>query len=177
MKKVKKDFVKEYKKKKIIWNLGIIALSLVLALWINFFVIDWTDIWKNLKASILDVDNQESKADFYIESSWNILTIKNSKQMQNPVSISLSLTYNPEILEIDTITTIQWELVNLWEKNTWSDTIIINTTWNDINANSTIIEIQTTKKEQTSTQLNMLNANFQDSSWNQYNLSTSGITF
>lgn len=173
-----KDFVKEYKQKRLIWNIWAITISLVLALWINFFILDWTDLWKNLKASILDVNIEENKADFYLENNWNSIIVKNSKTMQTPTSVSLSLVYNPEILEINEITTNLWDITILWEKNTWNETIILDLDWiTDIIANTSILQVNTIKKEETSTQINMVNANFIDSTKNQYNLTTSGITF
>jgi hypothetical protein len=173
-----KDFVKEYKHKKLIWNIWVITISLILALWINFFILDWTSLWKNLKASILDVNTEENKADFYLENNWNSIIVKNSKTMQVPVSISLSLAYNPEVLEINEIGTSLWNITILWEKDTWNETILLNLNWTtDIIANTSILQVDTTKKEETSTQINMLNANFKDMAGEQYNLTTSGITF
>jgi hypothetical protein len=173
-----KDFVKEYKQKRLIWNIWIITISLILALWINFFILDWTNLWNSLKASIFDVNIEENKADFYLESNWNSITVKNSKTMQTPTSVSLSLVYNPEILEISEISSSLWDITILWEKNTWNETILLNLNWaTDITANTSILQVDTIKKEEVSTQINMVNANFTDSTENQYNLTTSGITF
>jgi hypothetical protein len=172
------DFVKEYKQKRLVSNLWIVGISLVLALWINFFLLDETEIWQNLKASILDVNTTESKADFYLENAWNSIIVKNSNTLQGPTSVWLTLSYNPEVLEIGEITADFWWISILWEKNTWTDTILLTMNWTrDIYENEVIFKIDFTKKEQVSTQLNMVNANFTDINENQYNLSTSGITF
>jgi hypothetical protein len=172
------DFVKEYKQKKFISNLWILGISLILALWINFFLLDKTEIWQNLKASILDVNVTENKADFYLENTWNSIIIKSSKILQSPTSIWVSLVYNPEILEIGEIITDLGEISLLWEKNTWTETIALTMNWTkDIYENEKVFEINFTKKEQSSTELNIADANFIDVKEEQYHLSTSGITF
>ena len=55
-----KDFIKKYHNKKIIWNLWIVVASLVMAIGINFFVIDWSELWNNLKASVINSQNIEN---------------------------------------------------------------------------------------------------------------------
>ena len=98
-----KDFLKKYHNKKTIPNIGIVLTSLVLAFWINFLLIDWTEIWNNLKTSVLDIETTEAKSDLYIENWVNTLIIKNSKDMQQLKNISLWLTYNPSEVEIISI--------------------------------------------------------------------------
>lgn len=173
-----KDYIKKYSKERKLWNVAIVVISLVLAFWINFFVLDSTDFWKNLKASILDINNVWDFADLYIEeSSFNTLYIKPSKLMQIPTVVSVGLTYNPEALEITEIWTNIWSASLLWERWVWNDTIIINLNWmHDVWPDDILLEIAFTKKE-TTTQLNMINANFTDANWDSYMLSTQGITF
>lgn len=172
-----KDFLKKYHNKKIIWNAWIILASLVLAFWINTFIIDWTNIWDSLKSSIIDSKTNTIKADLYIENIENKILIKNWKDIQNIDTISLSIIYNPNNLDIKNIKSSYWEAITLWEKNTWSDTIIINI-WNkNIVKNNTILELITNKKENKSEQLNLINVNFKDINWDKYDLSTSWITF
>jgi hypothetical protein len=178
MKKEKKDFIKEYKQRKLIWNLWILALSLVLALWINFYLLDSTETWRNLKASILDINPAEDRADLYLENTWNQLVMKTPNIFQNPTSLSISLIYNPLVLEIQSITSSFWEVAILWEQNVWSDTILLTMNWTrDIYAWDVIFEVNYNKKEQSSTQLNIVNANFEDIGNDRYELSTEGITF
>lgn len=172
-----KDFIKKYHNKKLIWNAWIILTSLVLALWINFFLIDSTSMWKTLKTSVLDSWVTETKADLYIENNENNIIVKNSKQIVSPKTLSLSLTYNPLELEIKNISSKLWEITILWEKNSGFETVLLNTQNSDIKSNENIIEIEINRLLEKSTGLNMINANFKDSTWEQYNLSTSGITF
>ena len=119
-----KDFLQKYHNKKTISNIGIVLTSLVLAFWINFLLIDWTEIWNNLKTSVLDIETIETKSDLYIENWVNTLIIKNSKDMQQLKNISLWLTYNPSEVEIISIKSKLWEVISLWEKNTWFDTVL-----------------------------------------------------
>ena len=171
-----RDFMKKYQKRKIIWNAWIVLASLVLAFWINIFIIDWTDIWDWLKASVLESET-ENKADLFIENNNGEIVIKNSKEIIWVESLSLSLGYDSENLEITWISSKLWEVVELWENNTWMDTLIIQINWSDIKKNSEVLNIDASKIEDSSEQINLINVNFKDSSSEQYNLSTSWITF
>ena len=145
--------------------------------WINLFLIDSTYMWKELKTSVLDTKIAEVKADLFLEKSENKIIVKNSKDILNTKNISLSITYNPEDLEIVNINSKLWEVSVLWEKNSWFETILLSMEANDIKSSDNLIEIETSVKQVKSTQLNMINANFKDANWEQYDLSTSWLTF
>lgn len=172
-----KDFLQKYQKQNTISNLGIIITSLVLAIWINIFLVDGTNIWNKLKTSVLDSNQSEIKADLYIEKKDDKILIKNSKDILEAKNLSFSITYNPNLLEIKEVKSDLWENMLLWEKNTWFETYLISIPWNDIWKNSNIAEVIISKKYDESTQLNMINANFSDNSGEKYNLSTSWLTF
>lgn len=172
-----KDFLQKYQKQNTISNLGIIITSLVLAIWINIFLVDGTNIWNKLKTSVLDSNQSEIKADLYIEKKDDKILIKNSKDILEAKNLSFSITYNPNLLEIKEVISDLWENMLLWEKNTWFETYLISIPWNDIWKNSNIAEVIISKKYDESTQLNMINANFSDNSGEKYNLSTSWLTF
>lgn len=171
-----KDFMKTYKKKKIAWNVWIVLTSLVLAFWINLFALDWTNIWASLKASVIDT-KVENKADLYLEVNDEKVTVINSKKIEAADSISLSVNYNPENVVIIWFDSNYWEVTNIWSQNEWMNTIIIQTDWKDIEKWSDLLDIVLTKTVITSEQLNLINVNFKDNSGEQYNLSTSWITF
>lgn len=172
------DFIEKYKKNKKMGTFAILWISLVLALGINFFVLDWTEIGKNLKASILDVNNVWNKADFFLEKKENSLIIRASKTMEKPISVSISFAYDPEILAINSFVSDFGDVAILWETGTWYDTIMISMDGTkDIVADSVVMEITTNRKENTSTQMNMIDANFIDIVWENYILTTSWITF
>lgn len=172
-----KDFLQKYHNKKTISNISIVLTSLVLAFWINFLLIDWTDVWNDLKTSVLDIETVETKSDLYMENLENSIVIKNSKDMEQLKNISLGFTYNPDEIEILNIKSNLWEVISLWEKNTWFDTIIINLEPKNIIKNEVLFEIETKKLVEKSSQINMINANFKDNNEEKYNLSTSWITF
>lgn len=172
-----KDFLQKYQKQNNMSNLAIIVTSLILAIWINIFLIDWTEIWSKLKTSVLDSSQNEIKSDLYIEKIDNKILIKNSKDILEAKNLSFSITYNPNLVEIKEVISDLWENMLLWEKNTWFETYLISIPWNDIWKNSNIAEVIISKKYDESTQLNMINANFSDNSGEKYNLSTSWLTF
>ncbi|MDD3145317.1 MAG: hypothetical protein PHV23_04370 [Candidatus Gracilibacteria bacterium] len=172
-----KDFLKKYHNKKVIGNIGIAVTSLVLAFGINLFLIDSTSMGKSLKTSVLDTKVSEVKSDLFLEKNENKIIVKNSKDILNTKNISLSITYNPEDLEIVNINSKLGEVSLLGEKNSGFETILLSMEANDIKSNDNLVEIETSVKEAKSTQLNMINANFKDANGDQYDLSTSGLTF
>lgn len=172
-----KDFLQKYQKQNNMSNLAIIVTSLILAIWINIFLVDGTNIWNKLKTSVLDSNQSEIKADLYIEKKDDKILIKNSKDILEAKNLSFSITYNPNLLEIKEVKSDLWENMLLWEKNTWFETYIVNISWKNVFKNNNIVEIIATKNNNESTQINMINANFNDNSGEKYNLSTSWLTF
>lgn len=177
-KTMKKDFMKKYNRQRIASNIWVVVTSLVLALWINFYLLDQTEIWQNLTASILNVNQNETRANLYLENNSSKILLKSSATLQQPVSLSVTLVYNPENLEINGVTTNFWDASFLWEMGTWFDTVllIMNGT-RDIYAGDTVLEIFYSKKVEGSVGLNMLNANFVDANEEQYSLTTQWVTF
>ncbi|NVP17350.1 hypothetical protein HUU51_01405 [Candidatus Gracilibacteria bacterium] len=172
-----KDFLQKYQKQNTISNLGIIITSLVLAIGINIFLVDGTNIGNKLKTSVLDSNQSEIKADLYIEKKDDKILIKNSKDILEAKNLSFSITYNPNLLEIKEVKSDLGENMLLGEKNTGFETYIVNISGKNVFKNNNIVEIIATKNNNESTQINMINANFNDNSGEKYNLSTSGLTF
>jgi len=171
------DFLKKYKKQKILTNITIVIASLIIALGINFFVIDNSSMGNQFKANVLEVNNNEKKSDLYLENnSWKII-LKNSKKLNKVTSISFSIIYNPENVKIKNISCIWDNIVEIWNEK-WIKAIIVNFSKNkNIENNSEICKIQTIKNNNNSEQLNLINSNFTDNTWETYLLTTSGITF
>lgn len=170
------DIIKKYKKHRQITNLGIVLTSLVVAIGVNFLLIDWTVTGQNLKASILNANNVEINSDVYFDIENNNIVLKTSKIISDIKNLSLSITYNPENVELLGLNSNN----NISEisNEEWIRSIIINFDWNsDISPNQNILEIKTNKKTQKSENLNIINANFTDNTWENYLLSTSWITF
>lgn len=172
-----KDILKKYKNSILISNTWIIVTSLIVALWINFFIIDWTSLWTNLKTSILNANSVENKADIYLENTENKMILKANKDMKAIKNISLSITSNPENVIIKNILNTENQIVNIWNED-WINSVILNfNNSKNINSWETILEFDTEKKTQKSENINIINANFTDETWEMYNLSTSWITF
>lgn len=170
------DIINKYKKHKIVNNVNIILASLVIAFWINFMIYD-TNIWESLKTSVLNSEINEAKSDISITKQWEFLFLVTNKQTNNVKNLSLSLTYNPENIEISEIKSDLWDVVNL-SNTPWISSIILSSD-KELNLNpwDKIIKISATKKEEKSENLNIINANFKDSNDEIFLLSTSWITF
>ena len=172
-----KDFIKKYQNHKMFTNINIVLASLILAIWVNFLLIDWTNISQNLKASVLNSQVWNELADIYLKNiNWEIFLISN-KNINNINSLSLSITYNPENTTVSEISSDFGEVLNLWN-TPWMNSIILNAkSWKNIISWDKILKMSISKKNQNSENINILNANFSDTKKEQYLLSTSWITF
>lgn len=173
-----KDFLAKYKNRKIIWNIYIALASLGMAFIINILFIDWTNFEKNLRTSILDSwVVTEAKADIFLWIDWEKVILKNSKEMQNVENISFSIVYDNSNLEISEIKSSLWEVKILWEKWSWIETVLINPNGKNIEKNKNLVELIFSKKEpESSTQINLFNSNFTDSSGTIFSLTTSWLS-
>jgi len=173
-----KDIIKKYKKHILISNIWIIAASLVMAVWVNFFIIDGTDIWQNLKANVLNPIETTQKADIFIEKKWNEFVLKNWKIMNSVVSFSFSFVYNWDNVGISNISSKYWKIINLQNENGINSIILNFDSPTDITQNSDITKFTLIKNNNEKTEnLNIINANFKDKENESYLLSTSWITF
>ena len=172
------DIFKKYKKHKKISNISIVTISLVVAIWVNFFVLNQTDFSKNLKTSVIESNQKKNLSDLYLENNnWKIL-LKTSKQLNNIKNLSLSFVYNPENIELENLKAIWNSEVENISNTDWISTIFINFQDKKTIKNwENILEINPIKKEQKSEQINLINSNFTDNSWENFLLTTSWITF
>lgn len=172
-----KDIIKKYQNHKLFTNINIILASLVLAFWINFILIDWTDIWEYLKVSILNTQIIENKSDLYIEKQGNDFFVVSNKTINQVSNLSLSLAYNPENITIWDVSSSFWDVINL-SNTDWISSIIFTADENtNINPWDKLIKLNIVKKEEKTENINILNANFKDINDQQFLLSTSWITF
>ncbi len=173
-----KDIFKKYKKANIIKNTWIVVASLVIALSINFFVFD-SNLWNKIKADVLWVQNETWKSDIYLELNNNLINLKTDKNIKSLKSLTISIVYNPENVKIEDVNSdISWVSIKDISEEDWLDMIMLslkNPT--DINQNSNILSIKTSKKEEKTEWINIINANFTDESGEIYELSTSWIKF
>ncbi|MBF0913602.1 hypothetical protein HXK64_01380 [Candidatus Gracilibacteria bacterium] len=173
-----KDFLAKYKNRKIIGNIYIALASLGMAFIINILFIDGTNFEKNLRTSILDSGVvTEAKADIFLGIDGEKVILKNSKEMQNVENISFSIVYDNSNLEISEIKSSLGEVKILGEKGSGIETILINPNGKNIEKNKNLVELIFSKKEpESSTQINLFNSNFTDSSGTIFSLTTSGLS-
>ena len=186
--KLKKQFkteevkiFKQFKKQKIFNQISFVFGALILGFWINSFLLNW-DISNNLKTNLLEnnISTIEEKSDLYIQKTeWensNLMKLISSKNIDKVKSISFSFTYNPEEVEIqDIFPNINTTRI---EKEKWITTFIINyEKIKNIKKSDEIINFYISKKEWKTANLNLINANFTDSSDTKYDLTTSWIFF
>ena len=96
--------------------------------------------------------------------------------MQDVKDISFSLTYNPEELEITSLSSENGTITDLSNEDGIKSVIINFAESIDLNSGDNIVNINASKKSE-STHINILNANFTDSADENYLLSTSGLTY
>jgi len=177
------DVIKKYNSTKKIKNIFILITSLSLALWLNLFFSN-TDMWNYIKSSVLDTWNLNKDIwELYLENNtlwWNnIINVLNSKQLNNVQTLSFSIMYNPENIEIkDEIINIKnADFVKLWKLNNWFYSLIINFEENTtINKGENIFSFIINKKTSEQENINLINANFEDTEI-KYSLTTSWIEF
>ena len=177
---------KQFRKQKIFNQLFFVFWALVMAFWINSFVLNW-DFWDNLKTNILEKNNTiknsntiEVKSDIYIEKENDITKIKVWKKIDNVTSLSFALVYNPEAVEIqDIISNIKEVKLLKLQNEKGTTTLILNFDKPQIiEAWKNLLDLYISKKVLKTTQhINIINSNFTDSTNSKYELTTSWITF
>jgi len=172
-----KNILKKYHKHKLITNLNIILLSLMLAFWINFLIFDWSNLSKNLKASIIDSNINNIKSDISIEKYNDKLYLISNKSINNLSDLSLTLIYNPKNTIIKDVSSNIWNIVNLSNTPWISSLILTSDKPSIIEIWDKIVEISIFKQNNTPENLNIVNANFKDINNEHFLLSTSWITF
>jgi len=171
------NFFSKYKKKKAIRTYWIITMSLILALWINFLVLD-SSIWQKLQISVINSWENNKTGDIYLSINNNVTNLIANKDMLWIKSFSLSIAYNPTNVIISEIKTIIWWNMINEENEEWFTTIILNlSTPVDVKKWGSIVSFINTKKEEKLENINLVNVNFTDSTWEVYLLSSSWLEF
>lgn len=172
-----KDIFKKYKKQKKISNLWVVVTSLVLAIGINFLIIDGSWFGNSMKANILEVKTQNQQSDIYAQLNNNFIEFYSNQNMNNVKNISMSLSYNPNNVGILLLENQNSEIIRLSDDKGIQSILINHSPEKNILSWEQIFSVETSKLKEVSEQLNIFNANFTDSSGENYLLSTSGITF
>lgn len=177
-----KDVVSKYKKKSRLNTVFIIWASLALAVVINATFSD-NNFARFMRTSIADSNNLTQKADVYSEvESWvdkTIIYVKNSKNLNQVTNISLSFSFDPEKTDLKTVFSyLKGSEVIKNENTPWFATVFINFKKPiNISKDKKILDIIVTKDEDTINDINLSNVNFKDTDWNNYELSSSWISF
>jgi hypothetical protein len=169
------DFLKKYKKKQTIWTLGVVAMSLVLAVWINIFVLSGSGLEQNLQASVLNYKGNTIKSDVYLDKQDNKLGLYSNTAIKQVKSLSVSLVYNAESLEISNFKSNLGTITPLSHTAGISTILVTFPKALDISNTSQILTADITKNNNQLEQVNMIQANFTDISWVVYDISTSWI--
>ena len=171
-----KDIFKKYKKQKKISNIWVVVTSLVLAIWVNFLLIDGSSFGNTMKANVLEVKTQNEMSDIYAQKNGNMIDFYSNKNMTHVKNIALSFSYNPNNVWI-LLDNQSTEIIKLSDEK-WIQSVIINYSQEkNISSWESLFSVETSKLNEVSEQLNIFNANFTDTSGENYLLSTSGITF
>ncbi|NDK09618.1 hypothetical protein GW846_02465 [Candidatus Gracilibacteria bacterium] len=174
-----KDIFQKYKRHSLITHLGIFSLSVFFALGINLLLqgnID-SDL---LKASTIGISNDtelvNSNADLFATFTDSSIVIQNTAAMQDVSEISFTVTYDPDILEIEIPNSSSPDITYTTIDNTPGlETIIINFKSSlDIESETEIFKVLYTKLNDKVAQVNLINTNFTDSVGEKYLLSSQG---
>ena len=171
------DFLKQYRKHKLPQNVAIITASLFLALWVNMQFTD-NNLWKYLKANLIESESQEQKSDVYLEVKGNKVLVKNGTPIQWLQQIQFSLMFNHEALDTSNVLknidnyTIRYNYLDYWILNIQ----LISKNPEDISIHSPLIELDFMKKTEMKEYVNILNANFSDTDWRTYHMTTTGTS-
>lgn len=178
---------KQFKKQKFFQQVSFVFAALVVGFWVNSFVLGW-DIWNSLKTNVLEAWRQatwsvEEKANLYLEKvEWldnNTMQLKAWQQMDNIDTLSFSIIYNPEVVQLlDIFSNINWMELSRIENEQGIATILLTFSeaatiqkWKDI------INFYLSKNEEITQHINIINSNFTDSTDTNYELTTSWLAF
>lgn len=171
------DIIKKYRKHNLMKNTGLVAVSLVMALWINFLVTD-SSLWQKLQISVINSWENNTIWDIYLEKIDNTMNLVASKDMLKVKSISLSIAYNSTSLIINDIkSNIDWNLIKQ-ENDKWLITLVLDPKSPlDIKKWDSIFTISASKTQEKIENVNIINANFTDISDQVYLLSSSWVEY
>lgn len=178
---------KQFKKQKFFQQVSFVFAALVVGFWVNSFVLGW-DIWNSLKTNVLEAWRQatwsiEEKANLYLEKvEWldnNTMQLKAWQQMDNIDTLSFSIIYNPEVVQLlDIFSNINWMELSRIENEQGIATILLTFSeaatiqkWKDV------INFYLSKNEEITQHINIINSNFTDSTDTNYELTTSWLAF
>lgn len=174
-----KDIIQKYRLQKISSNFSLIALSLALAISINFILSD-TKLGTNLKTNLQEANKTvNNSADLYmeLETKWSnrVVHIKSSKDISEVKNIWLSFFYESNSIKVKDIVSdiANTDVLKLVDTNGSKTISITSNSARNIKAWDSILTIFLEKTSNKLENLNLLNTNFTDIKNNTYYLSTS----
>ncbi len=176
-----KDIFNKYKSYKNTQNCFIIAMSLFLALWANI-LFQSSPTQQYLKANLLESSNNIKNSDIYIthnNNNNNSIEIKTNQELVSPTNIHFSILYDNSSLNTENINfDIDNYILNYDFIDNWILNIQLQWTWNrSIKAWENLVKIWITSDENLKSHINILNANFSDTSWKTYIMTSSWVSF
>ena len=169
------DIFKKYKKHKKFQNLAIITTSFFLALWVNTWLVD-SNMSQYLKSNILESQIEIPRSDIYIQAIWDYYEVKTASEIHNLEKVHFSLLYNNKNLKANIIeNNIDKYIINNNYLDSWVLSIQLEANSNtSIEAWETLLKLKLTKNTENIEHINILNANFSDTNWTSYLLTSSG---
>lgn len=175
------DFIEKYKKKNLFTHISLLSLSFVLALSIHVFIKD-TSFTQNLKWNVLESTTfSENTGDLSLQTVSNeTQSVILNKKLQNISRLSFSLSFNPENLTILSVLSSESTPSNIEiiSNTPWFVTVLASfATPISIETPTELFRVQTEKKDETMSFINIIQANVTNTSNEISNLSSSGIDF
>ncbi len=178
---------KQFKRQKLFRQASFVIAALIVGFWINAFVLNG-EMWGRLKTDLLQAQKNkiwevEKKANLYLEASkakdGNTLALKAWENMDSLKSLSISFVYNHEWIQIqDIFSNVNGLELSRIENEKGIITIILTFSKpSDIPKWKDLINLYVTKEAKTTQHINIINANFTDSTNTNYKLTTSWIAF
>lgn len=175
------DFIEKYKKKNLFTHISLLSLSFILALSIHVFLKD-SSFTQNLKWNVLEQTTfSENTGDLSLQTISNeSQAVMLNKKLQNISRLSFSLSFNPENLTILSVLPSEnipssVEIIS----NTPGFVTVLASFKTPISAENPVelFRIQTEKKDDTISFINLIQANTTSTSNEISDLSSSGIDF
>lgn len=173
------DFLDKYRKQRKYSNIFIIFVSLILALSINLFILDSSNINDQIKTSILDAKNN-SKTDIYLKLSdkKDKIEMYTNKKISDIINLNFSLLYDPAWISIKWINCFNNKNINLTSLETGITNVNIDYKDNIFyNISDKVCEFDIIKSNPNTQHLIVDKMFFEDASKKSFEISVASFSF
>lgn len=177
-----KDYVEQFRQKRLKKNVVIISLGLAFAIAINWLLFG-TNIGNKLQTSVKNVNSwqQIKRPDLYLNNSWtwsDVVNLVAGNDINKASQLSFSIVSNPEALKINDIVSEDKNVELIKTTNIPGYYMIIMKFKNpqNIDINSTLLKIVYTKISNDKSSINLLETKF-ISNGETFDLQSGGIEF